>query len=109
MHDIVIEALKQTEISTCEVIVDALEDGETKRIPCRPGTVGYIVKIRQNATKAVNLILCEVEVYGTQGKISGINLQRHECNITAVLFKLPRIVYMGVNKIVPESGLCIVD
>ena len=112
MHDIVIEALKQTDISTCEVIVDALKDGETKRIPCGPGTVGNIVKIRQNATKAVNLILCEVEVYGKQGKVPGINLQRHECNVTAVLFKLPRIVYMslfmGVNKIVQEAGLCIV-
>ena len=67
LHDIVIEALRQSEASICEVIVSALGDGETRRIPCRPETVGSVVRIRQNATKAQFLTICEVEVYGTHG------------------------------------------
>ena len=70
LHDIVIEALKDTEVSICEVIVYALKNGETRRIPCQPQTVGNVIKIRQNATKEEYLTLCEVEVYGTQGKIA---------------------------------------
>ena len=70
LHDIVIEALKKTEVSICEVIVYALKNGETRRIPCQPRTVGNVIKIRQNATKAEYFTLCEVEVYGTQGKLA---------------------------------------
>ena len=67
LHDIVIEALRQSEASICEVIVSALGNGETRRIPCRPETVGNVVRIRQNATEKEILTICEVEVYGTHG------------------------------------------
>jgi len=69
-HGIVIEALKQTEVSTCEVVNLALKYGATRRIPCQPRTVGNVIRISQNSTKGAYLILCEVEVYGTQGKIA---------------------------------------
>ena len=70
LHDIVIEALKKPEVSICEVIVYALKNGETRRIQCQPRTVGNVIRIRQNATEAEYLTLCEVEVYGTQGNIA---------------------------------------
>ena len=67
LHDIVIEALELSQASMCAVVGTAVGKNETRKIPCRPGTVGSIVKIRQNATKAEILTLCEVEVYGTHG------------------------------------------
>jgi len=67
LHDIVIEALRQSETTICEIIVTTLRASETRRIPCRPDAVGSVVRIRQNATNAEILTICEVEVYGTLG------------------------------------------
>ena len=67
LHDIVIEALELSQASICAVVGTAIGQNETRKIPCRPGTVGGIVRIRQNATKAEILTLCEVEVYGMHG------------------------------------------
>ena len=67
LHDIVIEALELSRASICAVVVTAIGKNETRKIPCRPGTVGSIVRIRRNATEAEILTLCEVEVYGTHG------------------------------------------
>ena len=67
LHDIVIEALEQSQASICAVVGTAVGKNETRKIPCRQGTVGSIVKIRQNATKEEILTICEVEVYGTHG------------------------------------------
>ena len=67
LHDIVIEALELSEASICAVVETVIGQNETRKIPCRPGTVGGIVRIRQNATKAEFLTLCEVEVFGTHG------------------------------------------
>jgi hypothetical protein len=67
LHDIVIEALEQSQASICAVVGTAIGRNETRKIPCRPETVGSIVRIRQNATKSGILTLCEVEVYGTHG------------------------------------------
>ena len=71
LHDIEIEALTRTKISTCSVIGSTpMANGETRRIPCLSGTIGSVIKITRNAKNASNLVLCEVEVYGAQGKIS---------------------------------------
>ena len=67
LHDIVIEALELSQASICAVVRTVIGNNETRKIPCRPGTVGGIVRIRQNATAAEILTLCEVEVYGTYG------------------------------------------
>ena len=67
LHDIVIEALELSQASTCAVVGTAVGKNETRKIPCRPGTVGSIVRIRHNATINAILTLCEVEVHGTHG------------------------------------------
>ena len=79
-HDIIIEALKLPDMSRCDVIHFALKYGATRRIPCQPRTVGNILRIREHPTERAYLILCEVEVYGTQGK-------------TAIQLKYP-VVYL---------------
>ena len=67
LHDIVIEALEQSQASICAVVGTAIGKSETRKIPCRQGTVGSIVRIRHNDTISAVLTLCEVEVYGTHG------------------------------------------
>jgi len=74
LHDIEIEALTRTNISRCSIIGSTpMANGETRRIPCLTGTIGSVIKITRNANNAANLVLCEVEVYGAQGKISILN------------------------------------
>jgi len=71
LHDIAIEALTGTRVSTCATIGRTpLGDGETRQIQCEQGTVGRIIKITRKASDEYNLALCEVEVHGTPGKIS---------------------------------------
>jgi len=67
LHDIVIEALEQSQASICAVVGTSIRRSETSKIPCRPGTVGSIVRIRHNDTTNDVLTLCEVEVHGTHG------------------------------------------
>ena len=69
LHDIVIEAIRESpvRVTTCEVMKPYPGRGEIKRIPCRRGAVGSIIKIRQNVHTS-QLALCEVEVYGYPGK-----------------------------------------
>jgi len=75
LHDVVIQALKGTQHLTCgEIGHNPLADGETKHIPCRPGTVGSVIKVTRKASDSTGIVLCEVEVYGTQGKIPILNI-----------------------------------
>ena len=75
LHDIAIEALTGTQVSTCATIGrTALADGETRQIQCQKGTFGSVIKITRNASDENNLVLCEVEVHGTPGKISLLNI-----------------------------------
>ena len=67
LHDIVIEALDLSQASICAVVGTAIGKDETRKIPCRPGTVGNVVRIRHNDTVYAILTLCEVEVHGTHG------------------------------------------
>ena len=75
LHDIAIEAITGTRVSTCATIGRTpLADGETRKIKCQKGTFGSIIKITRNASDVNNLVLCEVEVHGTPGKISLLNI-----------------------------------
>ena len=72
LRDFIIEALKGIQHSTCGKIGHtSLGKGETRYFPCPPGTVGSVIKITSDLR---NIVLCEVEVYGTQGKIPVLNI-----------------------------------
>lgn len=64
LHDFVIEAFRPTDssVAMCNEVGPALKLHERKPVPCRPGTVGSIVRIRM--IKPGTLTVCEVEVYG---------------------------------------------
>ena len=49
----------------CAHVKPALRKGETKRIPCKPGTSGRVIKIRLNTKEPLQL--CEVQVFGVRG------------------------------------------
>ena len=75
LHDIAIEALTGTQVSTCATIGKTpLADGETRKIQCQRGTFGSVIKITRKASDRNNLVLCEVEVHGTSSKISLLNM-----------------------------------
>ena len=75
LYRITIVARKGKKISICEIIQDnRLEFGEVRRIPCRPQTVGRFVRLTQNLNVEKYLVICELEVYGTNGmQYSNIN------------------------------------
>ena len=67
LRDFVIEAIaSKTSTRICAHVKSALGLGETKRIPCKPGTRGSIIKIILNSTEPLQL--CEVQVFGKLGK-----------------------------------------
>ena len=70
LHDFVIQTVRQnpTEVAICQVIGPPLKTKETRRIRCRRGAVGSIVRITQQPFVKEVLTLCEVEIYGTFGK-----------------------------------------
>ena len=75
LHDIAIEALAGTRVSTCARLgSNPLADGETRQIQCQKGTFGSVIKIIMKASERSDLVLCEVEVHGTPGKISLLNI-----------------------------------
>ena len=70
LRSIAIHAITGTQVSKCNVVSSmSLADGETRQFYCRPGTVGSVIKIIRQASDVSNLVLCEVEVHGTPGKI----------------------------------------
>jgi len=63
-----------TQRSTCGMIANtAMQGSITTHIPCRSGTVGRVIKVTSKATDATRIEICEVDVYGTQGKILLLN------------------------------------
>ena len=68
LHHAIIDVRKEKKVSICEIIGDnRLEYGEVRRIPCRPQTVGKFVRLTQKQNVEKYLIICELEVYGTNG------------------------------------------
>ena len=63
-----IEALLGRNTYTCADMVEALAGGQTFAIPCDPGVIGNIIRIRITRTEPEVLSLCEVQVYGNLGK-----------------------------------------
>ena len=66
---IVIEAITEAtyRVTECATFKGAATDVQvSRRFPCKRETVGSIVKIRQG--KQEHFALCEVEVYGINGK-----------------------------------------
>ena len=63
----VIEVLRGGNTSKCANVTGQLEKGATRRIPCRQGSTGNIVKIRLTSKNRQILTLCEVEVYASHG------------------------------------------
>jgi len=66
---IVIEAITEAtlRVTECATFKGAATDIQiSRRFPCKRGTVGSIIRIRQGELE--NFTLCEVEVYGINGK-----------------------------------------
>ena len=83
----------QNEASICVIIVSALKDGETRKIPCRPETVGRIVRIRQNATTPSTINLCELEVYGIFGKYDNSTIYIINKNLNTEQMQLNMLIW----------------
>ena len=66
---IVIEAISDAtlRVTECASFKGTASDIQlSRRFPCKRGTVGSIIRIKQG--KLGNFTLCEVEVYGINGK-----------------------------------------
>ena len=63
----VIEVLSGGNTRQCASCDEYLGKGETRRIPCKPGTIGNIVKVRLTSKNPQILTLCEFEVFGISG------------------------------------------
>jgi len=59
---------KSNDIEVCQVVGKALKFNESRRISCRPGVKGSIVRIASTDHKPRVLSLCEVQVYTVRGK-----------------------------------------
>ena len=59
---------KSSEVEVCQIVEKALKFHETRRISCRPGVNGSIVRIASTDHKPRGLSLCEVQVYAVRGK-----------------------------------------
>ena len=66
-HNFVIEVFRPNLVHTCAVVTRALRSGHTK-VPCRPGVIGSVVKIKMTGIKNSILALREVEVFGIPGE-----------------------------------------
>ena len=64
----VIDILLDGNTRQCASVPGQLSKGETRRISCMPGAIGSIVQIRMTDKKAEALTICEVEVFGLNGK-----------------------------------------
>ena len=65
LRDLVIEVLGEFVDHTCAVVKDDWVNG-TKLIPCMPDAKGHSVKISRMENRPLQI--CEVQVFGTQGK-----------------------------------------
>ena len=71
LRSIAIHAITDSQVSRCNVVSSmSVADGETRQFYCQPGTFGSVIKIIRQASDVNSLVLCEVEVHGTPGKIS---------------------------------------
>jgi len=68
LYGFVIEVQLDGNTRECASVAGPLGRAETRRISCKPGAIGNIVQIRQTAKKVQKLTLCEVEVFGVNGK-----------------------------------------
>ena len=59
----------------CASVTEPLTSGETRNISCAQGAIGNIVRIRMTNSTPQILSLCEVEVFGINGK----GKRRHLC------------------------------
>ena len=64
----VIEVLLDGNTRQCSSVPGQLNMGETRRISCMRGAIGNIVKVRLTNKTAQALTICEVEVFGLNGK-----------------------------------------
>ena len=72
LKNFVIEVKLDGNTRQCASVAGPLGPAETRRISCMPGAIGSIVKIRLTNKNSQKLTLCEVEVFGVNGKT-----QRH--------------------------------
>ena len=64
----VIEVQRGRNTHQCARVTGQLRAAETRRISCKQGAIGNIVKVRLTSKKPQILTLCEVEVFGIIGK-----------------------------------------
>ena len=77
LHDIIIDVLMSAkEVTKCNYFGATLGAGESRRLPCPPETFGHSVRVSKDPKDKTMLILCEVEVYGTNGTYDYIIITR---------------------------------
>ena len=76
LRGISIKALQKNpaHLSTCQIIDEGFDLNETRHITCGSGVKGSVVTITLPGNVLGVLSLCEVQVYGTYGKLSLICL-----------------------------------
>ena len=55
-------------VTVCAAVGRSRMENYTRRITCQKGTVGRIIRIDQEPKEQWELVLCEVEVFGTLGE-----------------------------------------
>jgi len=69
LHHVTIEARDDSKVTICDYREKALPQGRTTKFTCRPGTIGRFLKLsRPNSNSGDPFNICEVEVYGVNGK-----------------------------------------
>jgi len=68
LRNLKFEAYLQKQVRLCRIVDHVVPPNEIKGILCRPETYGRFLRItKYQDTKIGNVIICEVEVYGSQG------------------------------------------
>ena len=78
LYNLRIEAYLQKQITLCRIVDHKVPKNETKGFICQPETFGRFLRITKNVPerkkgqtgqtdKRGHLVICEVEVYGSQG------------------------------------------
>ena len=55
-------------VTVCDAVGGSRMENYTRRITCQKGTVGRIIRIAPDPKESSKFILCEVEVFATQGE-----------------------------------------
>ena len=64
-----IEVHMQTQVFLCAYVKEFVQEKQIQPIPCRSEAIGRLVTITKDIMDHANIIVCEVEIYGTLGML----------------------------------------